>query len=211
MSDLCNNFEQQADDAAREFAAHFLPLAETETQRAILARRRHEYRDAYLAYRRADCAARASSVGGFVAGRSGRTASMQRQHERAVNRQRALWETWIGETAPKLYRHTEAELRNAETPQQRTTRVSRALIRQAQDNVVTVDRIDRGLLPGYDRQSFIAGFTNHLHRTAAHPDKVEAVRECLRYILRTGTMTTTKPFLSKRNKVWAYLPEDERP
>lgn len=210
MSDLCDDLDGQADAMADEFTAHFLPLAETEVQRAILARCRTEYRDAYLTYRRADCAVRGSSVGGFVAGRSGRTASMQRQHERAVDKQHTIWERWH-ETAPKIYRRTEIELRDAETPEQRTIRVSRELIRRAEVDLLTVEDIDRGLMPGYDRQSFVAGFTNHLHRTAKHPDNVGAVRECLWYILRTGTMTTTKPFLSKRNKVWAYLPEDERP
>lgn len=202
MSDICEHLETEADEMAWAFVADYLPLAETEKQRAILRKYQIDYRAQYLTYRQRWCAARDSSVGPMIAGRSGYTTSQARQHGRAIDRQHRLFYGWE-ETRRILRGDVLTALRRAQTPEQRTIATSRKLIAEADDVLEVVAQIDRGQMPGCNRASFVTSLQHRINRAALRGE-LEAARICLRHI-EQAQAGMTKPMFTKRNRIWAYL------
>lgn len=172
------------------------PLAVTDDQRAALGNALRDYQSGYITKLAALLSAQSRCLSSMIAGPSNFPVRRMEKANRSADKRRDEFLEWC-----KLGRRRLKEAVLGErTPEQAADAEWEVLKKAVAHDMVTVNAIETGQLPGFDRSAFTRSVQGKLERIAANGNAA-LVNRALDYIADRQTVLK-RPFFAKNNSVW---------
>ncbi len=190
--------------AVNDLYAKMLPLAETETQKAILEREIRRYKQGYLDKYGAVLDARSKTASTMVTGGSNFPVERNRKAMVVERKRIADFQDWDKRAQAAI----ERALTDAMTPEKRIAEAWGRLQHTMLSDITTVRQIDMGKMKGFSRVAFTNSIAGKIERLAENGE-VDLVNRALDY-LRQQQQGMDKPLFTKANKVWGMAEVAEK-
>lgn len=190
----------------------YTPLALTDEQRAILNAELDRYMQNYLKHYAGIYAARGRTASVMVTGASNFPARRNQKYLDLEHRRVSEFLEWREKAQAAIKR----AILDARTDEQKADAMTQRLIKWAQSELDTLDKIARAeqgdtSVPSWyaamNKSAFVTSFTSKIHREVNNGNLAE-VQRCLRWLDETQ-QRTGRQLITKRNRVWTYL--DQQP